>query len=247
MDSILLSQITRFGQIIPNEMLQVLVLVSISLVAVGFTGILYFRNRYFLQFIIGRVNPLIALAIVIFLGIVLLTFLLTRGWFVIYGQDTLKGMTVALILGSLLAIVAILVDLRVVFPQDMNVAFPESLLFYPAIGYFAEILFHVLPLTFLLILLTSLSKNLEFRSVVWVCILIVSLVEPIFQIIFGTSSQNPYWSRRFVGLHVFLISLLQPAVFKRYDFVSMYSFRLVYYLLWHIVWGHLRLRVLFKN
>lgn len=35
------------------------------------------------------------------------------------------------------------------------------------------------------------------------------------------------------------------ALFKRYDFVTMYTFRLVYYLLWHIVWGVIRLRLLF--
>jgi hypothetical protein len=31
----------------------------------------------------------------------------------------------------------------------------------------------------------------------------------------------------------------------RYGFLSMYAFRLVYYLHWHIVWGYLRLQLLF--
>ena len=34
-------------------------------------------------------------------------------------------------------------------------------------------------------------------------------------------------------------------IFKRYDFIAMYAFRLVYYLIWHIVWGYARLRSLF--
>jgi hypothetical protein len=34
-------------------------------------------------------------------------------------------------------------------------------------------------------------------------------------------------------------------VFRRYDFVTMYSFRLFYYAYWHIAWGVIRLRVFF--
>lgn len=44
------------------------------------------------------------------------------------------------------------------------------------------------------------------------------------------------------GLHVFLINLSQLMIFKRYD---LYSFRLVYYIFWHIVWGYMRLKLLF--
>ena len=245
MDHFIFSQITKVKQLAPNERFQILVLISISLVVIGLAGILYLRNKQFFQAFIGKFNPLIAFVLVILLGIILLTFLLTRGWFSIIGKETLEGLLSSSILASLLALVAILVDMWVVFPEDMNVAFPESLLFYPIVGYFVEILFHVFPLTGLLILLTSLSKNYEFDRVVWICILIVSLLEPIFQIIYGSSSQKPLWSARFVGLHLFFFNLLQLYLFKRYDFVSMYSFRLVYYLLWHIVWGHLRLSVLF--
>ena len=48
----------------------------------------------------------------------------------------------------------------------------------------------------------------------------------------------------YVSLHIFLINLIQLWLFKRYDFVSMYTFRLVYYLIWHIGWGWVRLEVL---
>jgi hypothetical protein len=245
MDQILSKQIAKISELISTERLQFAALLSISLIIVGFTGILYFRHNLFLQSFIGRFNPLIAVSLVVLLGIGLLTFLLWRGWFDIYGNETIKGLSISLVLGSVLALVAILVDLRFVFQEDMNVAFPDSLLFYPIIGYVVEILFHVLPLTCLLVLLTFLLKTMEFERVVWICILIVSLLEPIFQLFFGSSSQNPLWSKRFVVLQVFLINLFQLYIFKRYDFVSMYSFRLVYYLFWHIIWGYLRLGLLF--
>ena len=44
---------------------------------------------------------------------------------------------------------------------------------------------------------------------------------------------------------VFVIAVLQLYVFRRFDFASMYSFRLVYYAWWHILWGTIRLSVLF--
>jgi hypothetical protein len=48
-----------------------------------------------------------------------------------------------------------------------------------------------------------------------------------------------------VGVHIYVFNALQLYVFKRYDFLSMYAFRLVYYLHWHVVWGYMRLQLLF--
>jgi hypothetical protein len=49
----------------------------------------------------------------------------------------------------------------------------------------------------------------------------------------------------YVGLHIFLIGLVQLLLFTRYDFITMYTFRLSYYAIWHILWGHLRLNLIF--
>jgi hypothetical protein len=72
----------------------------------------------------------------------------------------------------------------------------------------------------------------------------VSILEPIYQTI-GFVGLYPMWVVAYVAAHVFLINFLQLSLFRRYDFLSMYGFRLVYYLLWHIVWGYVRLRLLF--
>ena len=80
---------------------------------------------------------------------------------------------------------------------------------------------------------------------IWTGLLVAALVEPVFQVVAGFSDPVLRWATAYVGLHVFLISAAQLAIFKRYDFVSMYAFRLVYYLFWHIVWGYLRLEWLF--
>ena len=148
-------------------------------------------------------------------------------------------------LAALLALVMILFDSRIALPEGINRPFPESLLFYPTIGFVVEILFHVLPLTLLLLLMTSIFKGLTFEQIIWPCILLVALLEPIFQTSFSLSGEYPWTAVIFIALHNFLFNFVQLALFKRFDFVSMYSFRLVYYLLWHIVWGVMRLQRLF--
>jgi hypothetical protein len=164
-------------------------------------------------------------------------------------HQALQGATICHLTDGLAApfvFITILVDLKVVFPADLNILFPESLVFYPAIGFAVEILFHVLPLSVLLIFLTSIFKNISDSKLIWICILIVSLLEPTFQSIpMGSSNQSPLWAVAIVWLNLFLFNLSQLVIFKRYDFISMYSFRLVYYIIWHIVWGYIRFKLLF--
>ena len=180
------------------------------------------------------------------LGVVSLWFLHSRGWFEIYtGRKTLRGVVFSAIVATLFALAAISVDLGIGFDRDLNVPLPQSLSFYPAIGYVAEIVFRTLPLSLLLIFLGPLIKKRNPDSLVWSCILVASFLEPIFQLGFAFSQKPLSWADAYVVPHVFAFNLLQMYVFRRYDFVSMYSFRLIYYIYWHIVWGHLRLQLLF--
>ncbi len=211
------------------------------------TGILHVSDNLLFERFIGGINPLIASFFIVFLGVISLSVLLSKGWFTIYKQENLRGLFLRSSFAILFALITILiVDINVPFPADMNVLFPESLLFYPAIGFFVEILFHVLPLSILLISLTLIFKNANHKNIIWICILTVSLLEPIYQTMpLFSSSQYPLWVAAIVLINLFLFNLSQLFIFKRYDFISMYSFRLVYYLIWHIVWGYMRLKLLF--
>ncbi len=237
---------TRIKELISNERPQYQVFTGLSIGVVVLTGILYFSDNLLFKRFIGGINPIIASFFIILSGVISLTFLLSRGWFAIYKKANLKGLIRRSSLAALFVLITILVDLKIVFPADLNVLFPESLLFYPAMGFFVEILFHVLPLSILLISLTSIFKNISSKNIIWICILIVSLLEPIYQTIpMASSNQYPLWAVAIVLLNLFLFNLSQLLIFKRYDFISMYSFRLVYYLFWHIGWGYIRLNVLF--
>jgi hypothetical protein len=232
-------------KLVSGDRLQYAVFIGLSLGVLGCVGILYSSNRLLFQRFLGRANPLIVFSFVIVLGFILFYFLLSQEWFAIYEKENLKGLLYAAGIASLFGVIIILADTRIIFPEDMNVLFPKSLLYYPAFGFLAEILFHILPLTALFVFLNSILKNQSLESIVWICIIIVALLEPIFQMADMVSNQRPLWAVIYVGLHVYLISFFQLLIFKKYDFVSMYSFRLVYYTFWHIVWGYFRLRLLF--
>jgi hypothetical protein len=225
---------------------QSLIFFGISLSVMGSALALYIARSASFQRFFGGINPMIVFISVILVGGASLIYLESTGIFTIYGGGSLKSSLISSAPAVILAAVIVLVDLVVVLPEDINVLFPESLLFYPAMGYVAEIVFHVLPLSLLLFLLPRVSDCLSIDNIFWPCLIVVSLVEPVFQILTGFSGQHSFLTILYTnGLHVFLINLIQMGVFKRSGFVSMYSFRMVYYLLWHIVWGYVRLGLLF--
>jgi hypothetical protein len=229
---------TRMTETLSDEGVQYGALAVLSLGAAGATGILSLSQDTYFQPYFGSINPLLAVGLVTVLGGVALGFLHARGWFEIFTRrEYLKGLVLSVTLATLFAIVMICVDLTLGFPRDLNVPPPQSLLFYPAVAYVAEIVFHALPLALLLVSLGPLFKQRNPKSLVWVCILLTAFLEPILQLGWGFKA--------YVGLHVFAFNLLQLYVFRRYDFVAMYALRLVYYIHWHIIWGYVRLHILF--
>lgn len=199
----------------------------------------------FFEPFLGKTSPLLAVALLAVLGLAGLVYLQSRGWFEIYiAQENLRGVVVSAYLATLLGVEVVMVETAnlIRMPADMNVPLPWATLFYPVIAYVVEIVFHVLPLTLLLTVLSLFFKNPDYTRLVWTCIFVVSLLEPVFQTLSG---QPILGTQVYVGLHVWAINLLQLYVFWRYGFVPMYAFRAIYYLYWHILWGALRLQLLF--
>lgn len=222
----------------------VLAAVSLGVMAAAVILVLFsdapFR-RYF-----GPVDPLFAVALVVVLGIVCLRFLDARGWFGIHvAGRALRGAAVAAVIATLFAVPTILVDIGLGFPLDINVPPPAALLFYPVMGFVVEVMFHAAPLALLLAVLSPLLKKLDTDRLVWTCILLVALIEPAFQVRFGSSGPGLSWLDGYLAMHLFAFNVAQLYVFRRYGFVSMFLFRMTYYLHWHILWGVLRLQWLF--
>ena len=122
--------------------------------------------------------------------------------------------------------------------------FPGSLAFYPVMGYAATTVFQLVPLCAFTLALGTTARRMGHGVVIRIGMAAVSLIEPVYQVLF-MAGDSPLWALVVVGIHVYLINLVQLAVFRRFDFLSMYLFRISYYLLWHVVWGHVRLSLLF--
>ncbi|HSV97567.1 MAG TPA: hypothetical protein VLM75_11640 [Spirochaetota bacterium] len=216
------------------------------LVAVLFVfGVISDKKSY--ERFLGSFDPALAFVIVAIAGTAALAFLSTRGWFHIAGNiggvDTVKISACALVLGITIAAA----DSLIRFPRDMNVPFPQSLLFYPVIGFIVEVVFHVLPLFLLLAVLEYAARRKITEKTVLYVLIPVALIEPVFQA-YGIRATGTYslWVALYVGVHVFVINIIGLLLFRRYGFIMMYLFRLMYYFLWHILWGHLRLSILFQ-
>lgn len=219
------------------------IFVALSVGAVAFIAILNMISREIFQRFLGDLNPLVVASVVAGLGFLVILFVISKGWFAVY-QRNLQGLLIALGLGTLLAIVMSVFDGFVVMPEDMNVALPHSLLFYPAIAYFVEVLFHLLPLAILLTGLTVFFPQVDPNKLIWISILMVALLEPVYQVT-SFDQQIPLWATLYVGFHLFVFNMIQLSIFKQYGFVSMLTCRLAYYMVWHIIWGYLRLQLLF--
>jgi hypothetical protein len=218
---------------------------ALSLVALIFIVILLPSSGVYFRRFFGRTNAILVVVVGSVVGAAALWVLQSSYEFVILkGRTTLRGVALSAVLATVLAVAIVVADFIIRYPQDTNVPVPQALLFYPAVGFVAEIVFHVLPLLLLLLALNPLVGHLLGRErVVWLGILLVAVLEPTFQVLFQGKAFT--WGAAYTWIHVFAIAFLQLYVFRRFDFVSMYSFRLFYYAYWHILWGVIRLEVLF--
>jgi DNA-binding response OmpR family regulator len=173
-------------------------------------------------------------------GLGALVFLERRGFWRCGTRATvLRGVGLAGAAALPLAAVAIGVDVAVGFPSDTNVVWPAAWVVYPVIAVVAETAFHLLPLSALVWLTRSHFHDLRLTERTLALVLAAAAVEPLAQAALG-SMLLP-----FVVPHVFLIGVVEMLLLRRFGYVPMVAFRLLYYLAWHVLWGQARLELLF--
>ena len=194
----------------------------------------------------GAAPPLLVALTSVILGVGALALLGRWGWRSVAPTGKVHGGVVrALVAGTLLAIPAIAMDGLAPLAEDVNVAPPAGLAFYPVAAWTAEVAFHLIPLAGLLWMVGSARPLDPRRLTAWLVLLAVALIEPTFHVlqgvIGGAASSTPAW----VGAQVFVFGLVSLWLFRTHGFVAAFSMRLVYYLHWHVLWGQARLFLLF--
>jgi hypothetical protein len=205
------------------------------------------QPRLFERFV-GATSAMLVAVAVCAAGAACLSILTRRHGFYVARPPVRRGLARASGLAMLFGLIVIPADLVLRHPADMNVPYPASVLFYPVIAFMAESLFHLLPLCLLLSVLTG-ALRWGASTAIWASLVVVATLEPAFQVwtalsgtpVVGMAPPASLRVASFDGAHVLAINGAQVALFKRYDFLSMLWLRLIYYGIWHIAWGHLRL------
>lgn len=218
--------------------------IIIALILTGSTVLQMSSSAVYFQKYFGNINPIVAVTIAGAAGWLLLAVLKrVASYQIIRRRKTLTGIAVSAGLATLLGVAIVIADCLHPYPQDTNVPVPNAFFFYPVMAFVVEVVFHLLPLTIILLLLYPYRHRFRQKIVAWTAILITAISEPTFQVFFA--GEPITWAVAYTWIHIFIISVFQLSIFYRYDFVSMYAFRIIYYAYWHIIWGMIRLDILF--
>ena len=140
----------------------------------------------------------------------------------------------------------VLWDIAFVLPRDLNVPFPHSVPFYFVGAFFVEVVQHLLPMLIWLGLVHRVLLGGRWPGTTyWVGAALIAWVEPLGQL--GGGFFEGYSRTFFVvaAAVTYAINLAQLALLRKSGFLAMLTYRLGLYFLWHIVWGTLRLTVLY--
>ena len=238
-------QDSNIGNFDSKDKLSLIVFGFLSLLIIVLTRSLLLQDPSVFQWLFGTANPYFLITMLAFIGILSLYVLQNRFDLQIIQKLNSKGLMISYGFALLFGVIIIVIDLFFPFSEGINVPFPQSLLFYPIIGYVAEIAFHLVPLTIILTLSTKAFEHSDRKRILLIAIFLVALMDPVFQLLSGGTGEYNIWITGLITCHIFLVNLFEVNLFRKYDFMTMYIFRLMYYLHWHIIWGYLRLFILF--
>jgi len=142
------------------------------------------------------------------------------------------------LLGLAFAFVEILVGLAMGLP-NIHVPFPFSIPVYVSGGIFLEILYHLIPVVFLIWLISNvLLKGKRQTEVFVVVAVLASMWEPVMQITGMYQMGMLPGMAVAAGLFIFIFAgnLIPIALFRKYGFLAPVIWRLTDYGLWHVIW-----------
>jgi hypothetical protein len=233
-------------QLIEKKRTQIRAFAILSLGVLALTATACINHTALFERFVDLLHPELVVYFCSLAGLLAILQLMKAAPFYILGKRPQKGILWSLLLAIPFGGLIILIDILAPFPEDIALPFPASLLIYPAMGFVAEIIFHILPFTILVIVMSKLFRKVRIEKIIGFGILITAFIESTYHMVnLSGSVQFSNWILLLVGFHILLFSLCQLIVFRRYDFISMYTLRLTYYLIWHVAWGTFRLNLIF--
>jgi hypothetical protein len=106
----------------------------------------------------------------------------------------------------------------------------------------AQVALHVVPFALLLAISNILCGTLECHWRNWIAVILASMLEPAFQVRSSLSDDRPSSAVAVMAASLFLFGVVELQLYRRFDFATMFVFRMLYYRYWHVIWGYLRLQ-----
>lgn len=213
------------------------------LAAVAASAVLVVRGSDAYESVLGTARPIGPLVAVIGFGFLGWLILSRKSWIPSH-TDGAAGYRPAVLIGLTLPVPVIIVDWLGGFGRGLNVPAPDSLLFYPSIAVAAELVFHVAPLAISAILAFVLQRARRALEIVGLGAAVA--IEPILQVVWG-AELSPAWADAYVGVQLVAFNLVGVYLLRRFGILRVLVYRLSYYLVWHILWGRVRLDLLFAR
>ena len=121
--------------------------------------------------------------------------------------------------------------------SSIHIDWPASVFIYPGGAIIVEVIYRLFLVPLLLWLISSLilrgrSKN----TVFWILAVLTSLLEPLSQDLSGMLHEPQHLTFALVFIEDFALNFVQATMFRKYGFFGSVWVRIVFYLLWHVLW-----------
>ncbi len=192
---------------------------------------------------IGGLSPIVVVGVTGAVGSAALTILARAGW---VGSDpSRRGLARSTLLALGRGGAIIIADSALRFGEAINVSWTASILFYPVMAFIAEVAFHLVPLALVVTASNRSSRLAPGPRAVAVPIVVVALFEAVYQVLGSSSGEISRWLLAYLAVHMTAFAIAGLTSLRSYGFGAMMWLRLVYYAIWHVAWGVLRLDLLF--
>lgn len=120
---------------------------------------------------------------------------------------------------------------------SIHIAWPSSLLIYPGGAIIVEVIYRLFLIPALLWLISSaILRGRAQDRIFWILAVLTSLLEPLSQDLAGLLHGPGQAASAIVFVEDFALNFVQASAFRRLGFFSAIWVRVVFYLLWHVLW-----------
>jgi hypothetical protein len=121
---------------------------------------------------------------------------------------------------------------------SIHIAWPPSALIYPGGAIIVEVVYRIFLIPLLLWLISSLLlRGRHQERLFWILAVLTSFLEPVSQDLHAVVAGPSGAAFACVFAEDYALNFSQAWLFRRYGFLSAILLRVVFYFLWHVVWG----------